>query len=139
MTVIADIPLAYAYINFCLGALVSETGWENLTYIFLTEEVWRIMGITVEPTAPEDLKQYYALLKFKALEHFRDELSTSYDYKADGESFNRSQMFEQVGKLATQAKMDALPYLIGIGQIETGRMTYSDDPYSIDGQIAHNA
>lgn len=138
MTVIADIPLAYAYINFCLGALTTETGWENLTYIFLAEDVWREMGITAEPTDTTEVYKYYALLKFKSLDHFRIELSTAFDYTADGESFKRSQMFEQVSKMAQQAKTEAAPYL-NTAQIDQGRLTFPDDPYSIDGQTAHNA
>jgi hypothetical protein len=138
MTVIADIPKAYAYINFCMGALMNEAGWENLTYIFIAEEVWRLMGITAEPTSADDLKQYYALLKYRALNHFKTELSTAYDYKADGETFNRSQMFEQVAKLTLEAKHDALPYLPDF-QIDQGRVSYPDDPYTIDGQVEHTA
>ena len=138
MTVIADIPLAYGYINFSLGALTTETGWENLTYIFLAEEVWREMGITAEPTATDDIYKYYALLKYKALDHFRVELSTAYDYTADGESFNRSQMFAQVEKMAQEAKLQALQYL-NVGQIEQGRVSFPDAPYTITGQVRHNA
>jgi len=138
MTVIADIPLAYAYINFCLGALTTETGWENLTYIFLAEDVWAIMEISAEPTTDADKFIYKALLKYKALDHFRLELSTAYDYKADGEDNKRSQMFAQVGKMALEAKREAMPYL-PIGQISQGRLSFPDDPYSIDGQIEHNA
>lgn len=135
---IANIPLAYNYINFCLGGLTTETGWENLTYIFLAEEVWRIMDITAEPTETADIFEYYALLKYKALDHFQRELSTAYDYTADGESNRRSQMFDQVGKMAAEAKREALPYL-PTAQIEQGRMVFPDDPYSIDGQVEHNA
>ena len=137
MTTISDIPLGYAYINFCMGALSTETGWENLTHIFIVQEVWRVMGITAEPTATADILEYYALLKYKALDHFKRELSTAYDYSDLGVNKRRSQMFTQVSELVKEAKREAQPYLV-TGQIQVGRITFPDDPYSINGQMEHN-
>lgn len=136
-TTIANIPLAYAYINFCMGGLISETGWDNLTYIFLTQEVWRMMEITEEPTDTAEIFKYYALLKFKALDHFKRELSTAYDYSDLGVSKKRSQMFAQVSSMVVEAKQEVLQYL-PTGQIDQGRLDFPDDPYSISGQVEHN-
>jgi len=138
MTTISDIPLGYVYIDFVMGALIDETGWENGDFTFIADEVFRVMGITAEPSSTADIFEYYALLKYKALEQFNRELSTAYDYKADGESFNRSQMFKQVGEMLAKARNEAMPYLPE-GQIEQGRMTFPDDPYSIQGQLEHDA
>jgi hypothetical protein len=138
MTVITNIPLGYSYINFCLGGLISETGWDNLTYIFIAEEVWRLMDITAEPTDTTEIFKYYALLKYKALDQFRRELSTAYDFSDQGVSKHRSQMFKQVSEMLVEAKQEALPYL-PLGQIEVGSFSYPDDPYSIGGQVEHNA
>lgn len=138
MTTISDIPLGYAYINFVMGSLIDETSWENTDYIFMAEEVLRIMEITSEPTDTTEKFKYYALLKYKALDQFKRELSTAYDYKSDGETFNRSQMFKQVSELAKEAKLEAMSYLPQ-GQIEQGRLTFPDDPYSISGQVEHTA
>lgn len=137
-TNIVDIPVAYAYIQHCMGGLISETGWENLNYIFIAQEVWRVMEITAEPTTTSDLFEYYALLKYKALDQFRRELSTAYDYSDQGVSKHRSQMFKQVSELTIEAKRDAWDFLPD-GEIEQGRMTFPDDPYSIQGQIEHDA
>lgn len=140
MTTIADIPLGYSYINFSLGALVSETGWENLTYIFIAQDAMRALEITEEPTETADIFAYYAALKYKALDYFKRELSTAYDYTADGESYKRSQMFAQVSELVKEAKAEAKPYLSAhaVSYIEQGVMTFPDDPYSIDGQYEHD-
>ena len=137
-TTISDIPLAYAYINFSMGGLITETGWENLNYIFMAQEVWRIMEITAEPTETADVFKYYALLKWKALDQFRRELSTAYDYSDLGVSKKRSQMFAQVTELTKEAKQEAEQYLPE-NEIEQGRMTFEDDPYSLNGQIEHGA
>jgi hypothetical protein len=134
---LANIPLGYAYINFCLGGLSTETGWENLTYIFLCEEVFDLMGITAEPEETESIKEYKALLRWKALDHLHTELATAYDYSVLGSSDHRSQMFAQVGEKVRQAKQDAAQY-IPEGQIELGRITFPDDPYGILGQIEHD-
>ncbi len=136
MTTIQDLPLAYNYLQFCMGALITETGWENLNYIFITEEVWRIMEIDAEPSTASDKFKYYALLKFKALDQFRRELSTAYDYSDQGVSKKRSQMFTQVTDLWKEAKLEAHDFLPD-GEIEQGRMTFPDDPYSVLGQIEH--
>lgn len=138
MTTISDIPVAYAYIQFCMGSLIDETGWENTDYIFIAEEAWRILELTSEPTDTTEKNKYKVVLKYAALDQFRRELSTAYDYSADGESFHRSQMFKQVGEMLKEAKVEAMPYL-SIGQVEQGRVSYPDDPYSIDGQVEHTA
>src|SRR5215207_10271921 len=111
MTTLADIPLAYAYIGFCMGGLASETGWDNLTYVFIAQDAWRALGITEEPTETADVFAYYAVLKFKALSQFKLELATAYDHTADGESYSRSQMFKMVSELVAEAKADAIAYL----------------------------
>lgn len=128
-TVIADIPLAYAYINFVMGALLDETGWVNTDYIFMTEEVWRIMEITAEPTTTADIFEYYALLKYRALDQFRRELSTAYDYKTDGEDFKRSQMFKQVSEMAMEAKQDATQYLPEASDLTQDYIDLGFSPY----------
>lgn len=57
-------------------------------------------------------------------------------YSADGESFSYNK--DALDKRVAQAKVDAAPYLSS-GLIEIGRITYPDDPYSITGQIEHDA
>lgn len=135
---LANIPIGYAYINFVLGGLSTETGWENLVYIFLCEEAFDILGVTAEPDDTVSIKAYKSLLKWKALDHFHTELATAYDYTVLGSSDHRSQMFTQLGKKVEQAKQEAAQY-IPEGQIEQGRITFPDDPYSIQGQIEHDA
>jgi hypothetical protein len=136
-TTLADIPLAYTHINFCMGGLISETGWDTPAYIFITQEVWRVMGITSEPTDTTEQFKYYALLKLKALEQFKRELSTAYDFKDLGVEKKRSQMFAQLKELVKEAKQEAIPYLAQY-QIQVGQISFPDDPYSINGQIEHN-
>ncbi len=121
-----------------MGALYTETGWDSSDKIFITEEVWRIMDVTAEPSSTADIFEYYALLKYKALDQFRRELSTAYDYSDQGVSKHRSQMYKNVTEMTLEAKRDAMPYL-SIGQIEVGRVSYQDDPYSINGLIEHDA
>jgi len=129
MTVIADISLAYSYIQFVMGSLIDETGWENTDFIFITEEVWRIMDITAEPTSTTDKFEYYALLKYKALEQFRRELATAYDYKTDGESFNRSQMFKHVSDMVMEAYIVAVQYLPEASDLAQDYIDLGFSPY----------
>jgi hypothetical protein len=126
MTSIVDITTGYAYIRFVMGGLIEETGWENTTYIFLCERVWDILDVTTEPTDSTEVRKYKALLEWVALDHFARELSTAYDFTADGESNRRSQMFTQVRQMRDDAYTKASPYL---PEAESGQ-DYIDLGYS---------
>lgn len=84
-----------------------------------------------------DAKKKKLLLKYFTWLQVRDMLLvTPQSYSADGESFSFNK--EVLEKRVAQAKMEAMPYL-SAGAIRVGRIDYPDDPYSISGQVEHDA
>ncbi len=96
------------------------------------------MGITAEPTDTEAIFEYYALLKYKALNQFKTELATAYDYSDLGVSkhtFSDVCTSQRTGS-RSQTRCVCFP---ADGEMEQGIMSFPDDPYSINGQIEHEA
>lgn len=125
------------YIQNYVGGLSGTLGWGAGQLDFIVTEALEAYGVDTEAEAT-DSKKAHALLRFKAVERILIDVSQDYDYKADGETFNRSQFFEHIEKMRSKAFVDAYPYLPQ-GEIDQGRMTFVDDPYSINGQIERDA
>lgn len=125
------------YIQGYIGGLSGTFGWGQSTLDFINEEALEAYGVDTEAEATDTIKAH-ALLRYKAVERMLVDAAGDIDYKADGESFSRSQLFEHLNKMQTKALAQAMPYLPE-GQIDQGRITYPDDPYSISGQVEHDA
>jgi hypothetical protein len=125
------------YVQSFIGGLSGTLGWGSDTINFVVEEALETYGVATEAEATDAVK-VHALLRYKTVERILIDVSQDYDYKADGESFSRSQFFENIEKMRVKAFADAFPYLPQ-GEIEQGRITFVDDPYSIDGQKEHDA
>ena len=125
------------YVQSYIGGLSGTVGWDVNTINFVVTEALEAYGVSTEAEATDSVKAH-ALLRYKTVERILVDISGDFDYKADGESYSRSQFFEQVRKMWSKVSIDALPYL-GSGQIVLRRVTFPDDPYSIQGQIEHDA
>ena len=123
------------YVQSYIGGLSGTVGWGSGTIDFIVEEALEAYGVSTEAEATDSVKAH-ALLRYKAVERILVDVSGDFDYKADGESYSRSQFFAQVEKMRQQSLAGVLPYLFG-GQITTKTLTFPDDPYSIGGQIEH--
>lgn len=139
MATLADFPNSYAFMSAFMGdALIANAGWDNDTFVFIAQEALELYGLLTDEDDATDTAKYHALLRYKCLERFLMDTSADFDYQADGENFRRSQVFAQVQKMYEKARKEVSPYLAE-SQIEMGRVTFSDDPYSIDGQVEHDA
>lgn len=84
-----------------------------------------------------DTKKKKTLFKYFTWLQIRDMLlNAPQSYSADGESFSFNK--DLLDKRVAQAKAEAMPYL-SVGQLQVNRVTYPDDPYSITGQLSHDA
>jgi hypothetical protein len=126
------------FVQSVIGGLSGTFGnaWDsNLSQLVVNDAV-EAYGVSVEADAT-DVVKLHALLRYFTWVRVRDELLLDPNsYSADGESFNFSR--ERLDKRVQEAFAKASPYLPE-GQIEQGRVTYPEDPYSIQGQIQHNA
>lgn len=125
------------YVQGFIGGLSGTFGWPTETIDFIVTEAIEAYGVSTEAEATDSVKAH-AILRFKTMERAVLEFSDAVDYKADGESFSNSQLPENLQKMYAKAFIDAYAYLPQ-GQIDQGRVAYPDDPYSIDGQIEHDA
>ena len=93
-------------------------------------------GVSTEAEMVDEKKKKL-LLQYFTWVQIRDMLLTSpQSYSADGESFSFNK--DVVEKRVTQAKINAMPYL-SVGAIQVGRISFPDDPYSIEGQVQHDS
>ena len=118
------------YLHAYLGGLRSQLGWEieSGSYDFTVSDALRLYGVSTEAEAT-DLDKLYTLAKVVLWESVLREISFDYDYSANGASFKRSQMYQQVEKNLAEAKFEAVFYL-GMN-INTGTIGGDEyDPYS---------
>jgi len=123
------------YIQGYIGNMSGTLGWGMDTLNFIADEALELYGVATEAEA-DDVKKAHVLLRYKTMERILIDFSGDVNYRADGESFNLSDVPDRYMKMMAIAKAQALPYLPE-GEITQGRVTYPDDPYSIDGQIEH--
>lgn len=121
-----------------IGGLSGTFGgaWSDVTCQLVVDDSVEAYGVTDEADATDGVK-LHALLRYFTWSKVRDELLLDpSSYSADGESF--SFMKDAVDKRVAEARAKASSYL-SEAQIDQGRMTFPDDPYSIDGQVWHGA
>lgn len=125
------------YVQSVIGSLSGSMGnvWDaNVSQLVVNDSI-EAYGVTNEADATDSIK-LHTLLRYFTWSRVRDAyLLSPSSYSADGESFN---MGDKLEKKEDEARAEALKYL-PINQIQIGRVTYPDDPYSINGQIQHNA
>lgn len=121
-----------------IGGLSGTFGgaWSDVVCQLVVDDAVEAYGVTVEADATDSTK-LHSLLRYFTWSKVRDELILDpSSYKTDGESFNF--MKELLDKRVQEARARASSYL-SEAQIDQGRLTYPDDPYSIDGQVEHDA
>jgi hypothetical protein len=119
-----------------IGGLSGTVGLDGTQLQYIVDDAVEAYGVSDEADATDDLK-LHALLRYYTWLKVRDELLLDpSSYSADGESFGFKP--ERLDAKVNEALAKALPYLPN-GQVGIGRMTFPDDPYSIDGQVKHDA
>lgn len=83
----------------------------------VVEDIYFELDIESQDEA-ENTRELYAVAKYKVFQKLLVDLSSNYSYSADGESFNRNQMFDNVQKLCNQYYTDAFQFL-NSGYVET--------------------
>lgn len=125
------------YLHSYLGGLSSQLGWDTVSgsYDFIVSETIRLYGVSTEAEAT-DLNKLYTIGKMVLWETVLRELSMDYDYTANGASFKRSQMYQQIKENLDTAITEAMVYLDGYNKIHLGSLggdeldPYSNTPYS---------
>lgn len=124
------------YVQSFVGGLSGTVGWGSDTIDFVVLESLEAYGASTEAEAIDSVKAH-AILRWKTLERMFLDMSDEGKYSADGESFD-PRFVQNIEKRLDKARLEALPYLPQ-SEIEQGRMTFPDDPYSILGQVEHDA
>jgi hypothetical protein len=110
--------------------------WDSNVSQVVVDDALLDYGVVSEADMTDTTKKK-ALLKYFTWVKIRDMLLlTPSSYSADGESFSFNK--DALDKRVAQAKAEAGKYLSN-NQIQVGRISFPDDPYSINGQIQHNA
>lgn len=119
------------YMVTCLGKvaavleLVSADFEESVIDVLLQYGVSDISSAT-------NIQKLRALAKVAAWKKAVEEVSVSYDFSADGGSYNRSQMQELCAKSLAAAESDAGDYLPAL-RIGIDTLSFSQDPYNYSG------
>jgi hypothetical protein len=125
------------FVQSVIGGLSGTMGniWDSNMSQLVVNDAVEAYGVA-EADATDSVK-LHALLRYFTWVRVRDELLLDpSSYKTDGESFTFQK--ELLDRRAAEAKAKAIPYLPET-QIQVGRITFPDDPYSIQGQIEHGA
>jgi hypothetical protein len=98
-------------------------------YLFMRDETLDALDITTE--SESNNKALKAVAKVKYWERVVAKTSSDFDYKTEGESYSRYQVWEMACKNLAGAVSDAMPYLPNY-EIQVGTFTYSPNPYDYD-------
>jgi hypothetical protein len=115
------------YMLACLGGLGTVLGLTTDSFAEAVNDVLAAYGVD-DIADVTDIPKVRALAKVAALRTAQAMAAGWYDFDADGGSFSRSQVAEQLAGLLAAAEGDALLYADGY-TIGTGTLTYVSDPY----------
>lgn len=116
--------------DFCLsiiGGLSGTVGFGGTQLQLIVDDAIESYGVSAEADATDETK-LHALLRYFTWVKVRNEFALDFDYKADGESFNRSQMVANLNKLVAEARRIAAPYLPET-QIQQSNLDMGYSPY----------
>lgn len=100
------------------------------SFDFVMSEALRLYGVDTEAEAT-DLDKLYALSKVTLWEAVLREVSMDYDYSANGASFKRSQMVDQIKENLDSAITESMNYSDSYNSIQLGTLGGDEvDPYS---------
>lgn len=126
------------YVQSVLGGLSGTFGnvWDTNMSQLVVDAALLDYGVDTEAEMTDTIKKK-VLLNYETWVRVRDTLLLDPAvFKADGESFDFK--VERLDKRVSEAKAKAMPYLPE-GVIEQGRVSFVDDPYSIEGDVEHDA
>jgi hypothetical protein len=126
------------FVQSVIGGLSGTMGniWDSNMSQLVVNDAVEAYGVTAEADATDSVK-LHALLRYFTWVRVRDELLLDpSSYKTDGESFTFQK--ELLDKRVAEAWSKSSSYLPD-AQIDQGIISYPDDPYSIDGQVWHDA
>lgn len=99
------------YVQGYLGGLSGTVGWDINALQLVVDDAVELIGASNETTA-SSMTGFNSLLRYSAALRILRETSMDFNYSADGESYSRSNVSEQVAKfMVSTALVDALPYL----------------------------
>jgi hypothetical protein len=116
------------YVQAYLGGLSGTVGWDSVALQLVVNDAVELYGVTLEADA-SDATKFKPLLRYSAARRILREASMDFNYSADGESFQRSNVSKQVADyMLNDALADALQYLPnGTSEIDSIDMGWS--PY----------
>lgn len=126
------------FVQSVIGGLSGTMGniWDSNMSQLVVDDAVEAYGVSVEADATDSIK-LHTLLRYFTWVRIRDELILEPSrYSADGESFDF--LRDRLDKRVAEARTKASGYLPE-SQIEIGRLTFPDDPYSINGDVEHVA
>lgn len=115
------------YLIAYLGNLAEILGWEESNLPIVVEDTLSDYGVSTEAEAT-DTRKLRLLGKVNLWKKALVELSSKYNFSADGASFSQSQFYEMVLKNYERACNEALEYMPNY-QIQVGEVITEHDPY----------
>ena len=115
------------YVQSVIGMSSGTVGWGEVELQLAVDDAVEFYGVSTEAEATDTTK-LNILLRLATWIRVRNQFAFDHDYKADGESFSRSQMFSQINQMVAEAKKKAIPYLtdseIDIQNLDVGYSPY---------------
>lgn len=115
------------YITSTLGSIATVADWVVADTTFVINNTLLNYGVATEVEAT-DLIKLHALADIEIYKKALAQLSTKYNFSADGGTFNRNQMFESVKTLYLDAVTAGSHYSV-VSTIGTGELTDNTTPY----------
>ena len=110
-----------------LGAIAQAMSLTIDSFSEAVNEALLVYGASAIAEAT-DIAKLRAIARVEALKVAKAASVTAYDFDADGGSYKRSQMAQSIDRLLQAAQVDAGRYSAEYS-IQTGSMSYTNDPY----------
>jgi hypothetical protein len=119
------------YLVSCLGGLATQLGWSGSSTAITTvvNNTLEAYPATLEINCTDSTK-LHKLADYYLWKMVKTEIAFDINYNADGVSLSRSQMFDHISELESDAFSAAIPYLseYAVTTIDTD---YTQNPYDI--------
>jgi hypothetical protein len=116
------------YLTNRMGSLYSQLGWSSTNLDPVIDDVLEAYPSNLEANC-DDLVKLHKLADYFLWKAVKIEIAFDYNISADGANQSRSQMFDHISELETDAFSAAIPYLSEYAFTVTD-IDYTQNPYN---------
>jgi hypothetical protein len=117
------------YLTARLGGLATQLNWISTNLAVVIDDALEAYPATLEADCT-DLVKLHRLADYFLWKAVKTELAMDYNFSADGANQSRSQMFDHISDLESDAFSSAIPYLSEYA-ITVAEVDYTQNPYDI--------